>query len=50
MRNDEGNALGWHVPAFQAEERAAGYAQKASRIFSVRREVAVAAATLFLTG
>jgi hypothetical protein len=26
MRNDEGNALGWHVPAFQAEERAAGYA------------------------
>jgi hypothetical protein len=27
MRNDEGNALGWHVPAFQAEERAAGYAQ-----------------------
>jgi hypothetical protein len=27
MRNDEGNALGWPVPAFQAEERAAGYAQ-----------------------
>jgi hypothetical protein len=26
MRNDEGVALGWHVPAFQAEERAAGYA------------------------
>ena len=27
MRNDEGGALGWPVPAFQAEERAAGYAQ-----------------------
>jgi hypothetical protein len=27
MRNDEGVALGWPVPAFQAEERDAGYAR-----------------------